>query len=1796
MSRYYQGRILHVIIVAAILALLAGMAVMLTAQTGNGKPDYNVQVVDFYPQGIVNNPTNITIKFSNNLVPDDSLNKLTANIPFIINPPVKGLGRWIDNNEFRYFPDAMYAPSTMYQVIVKSDAAYINGNRIKEGRVFDFRTPTFSVDNVTYEVINVPDKNTASQLLIHITFNYAVDYDQLLRHINLNIGPHRKSPKFDSKDKGPSKTFTLFTPPFSSQEINGDFEFAITKGLECIGGQIPLQADYKRTFHISRPQPFVIQRVNPGRSGQGGRIDIGLSHAVDLPDFEDYFSISPEVKYTFIQNYRYIQLYGDFKPGEVYTIEIKKGLTALNGMFLERDFSTTVQMPDLEPSLRFMDEGFFLPKKSHQLIAIETINTEEITVEVEQIFVNNLVYFLSDGGRSYYGNNGNVGRKIFSKDYVISFERNKPTESTFDLGEVVGDTLQGIYSVSIRRKDQRWYYAERRVMITDLGIMARMSDNFLMVWVNSLSDIRPVNKADVKLFSLNNQVLVEGQTDKNGVAIFKDIGQALNGFEPFLITVDKAKDLSYLKFNDCLLPTAEFDIKGRPFLTRGYETYLYSDRGVYRPGETAHLVSVVRGKDGVLPEEFPYKLYISDPQGQDYKEYKLSTEDGGLESIDIDFPTFAKTGKYNVTAKIGEEIIGSYDIQVEEFMPDRIKTTFTTDKKSYSTGEDVEIAVSGMYLFGTPCSGNRVSGQVSIETATFTSANWQDYSFSDDSRKFTTIRSDLQVASLDADGNHTYRYSIPASLFPPSMLNMLIAVSVQEEGGRAVSAYKSLPVYPYPIYLGVKSKIKSYAKVNEPTNFSVIALNDKGSPVKADSVWAKFYKITYQTILKKDANGIYRYVSESQDQIIDSTLLAIALESADFSFTPHDYGAYRVRVESPRTKHQATLRFYASGWGYAPWAMTNPDRLDLQLDAKVYQQGQTAKLLVKAPFDGKLLLTIEKDEVLVYRTYDLDSNTAEIEIPVMDNYSPNVYITGTLIKSTTSLERFSPSRAFGLVPLIVINPEKKLAISVEAPKVIRPKQDIEIKVQTAPGSKLTIAVVDVGILQLTDFQPPDPYEFFYGKRRPSLRAYDIYSFIFPDIKPAPSALSAAGGAMDEFEARRARHVSPITSFRVKPVALWSGIITADTLGNALVKFYVPEFNGLLKVMAAGFSRQKCGMATAEIAVKDNILIQESLPRFVTTGDKVQTRVLIFNNTGRDATINVTMDITGSVKPLSSKTVPLIIADGGKDSAPFAFEAGLAPGNLAFKITAASPGYISEINVDLPSRPPQPLRTESGSGLVKAEQPARLDLPSDWLPNTAEYDLKISSMPDLQFARSIQYLLSYPYGCIEQTTSKVFPMLYFRDVAKFVQPALAESKGPDYFIAEGLQKIIGMQLPSGGFAYWPGWNYESPWGSIYASHFLVEARKAGYFVSDKVYNKMLKYLKKTANDATLENNQGTLRIYSSYVLALDGSLDKSTYEGLKFLNIEKLPVYTKFMYGGVIAMMTTPQDALWILPTQIHPLQFEPETGGLFNSSGRANAILLETLTELTPDSPSIPAILGTISDDLRFGYWYTTQSTAWGLMAIGKYFKTQELPDYTGELLIDDKVYKNFGLENVDIKKLDLGNKDVEISIDGKGACYYYWQASGVSTDRTIREFDNRLKVRREYFDSDGNPVYADTLKLGDQIVAKITATALDKNLENVVMADLLPACMEIENPRLATSGRVEWIKEEQSNPAYMDIRDDRLLLFADLFQGRQFTYYYSLRVISAGDFTVPPIAAECMYDPTIKSAGSSGEMVVIEH
>jgi uncharacterized protein YfaS (alpha-2-macroglobulin family) len=608
-------------------------------------------------------------------------------------------------------------------------------------------------------------------------------------------------------------------------------------------------------------------------------------------------------------------------------------------------------------------------------------------------------------------------------------------------------------------------------------------------------------------------------------------------------------------------------------------------------------------------------------------------------------------------------------------------------------------------------------------------------------------------------------------------------------------------------------------------------------------------------------------------------------------------------------------------------------------------------------------------------------------------------------------------------------------------------------------------------------------------------------------------------------------------------------------GDGTVSFEIPQFNGKLSVAAVVIDGKRCASASDEIIVRDKIVIQESLPRFLSPGDKLKARFSIFNNTGRSDSIGLQLYITDSRNKKSSMDKKLLLETGKRGQATFDYNTPDKPGKLKFRISAVSEDERSSEEVELPNRPAKPLLTEHGSGFIEDGSPAKLAIPDKWLEGTGEYYLRLSSLPALRFTRSIQYLLRYPHGCVEQTTSRVMPLLYFNDLAKIVEPEIFGTGGHDYFIQEGIAKISGMQQPSGAFQYWPGGSRSSSWASVYATHALVEARKAGYWISEDVYDNAIKFLQSRTRDASLKQGKEPVRIYAAYVLALAGKLDKSVINNLKKLDLYKLPLYSRFQLAGAIAITSGVDEALWLLPVNIQPQKYEPETGGLFDSDIRANAILIEILTEINPDHPSLPVLVKETAEDLYLNRWYTTQSNGFALMAMGKYFKLQEEPDYTGTVVVDGKKFATFSVNDTSFKIPPPLNKNIELSVTGAGKCYYYWQGSGVSSEKTIKEFDNRIVVRREYLDSEGNPLSLENLSLGEQIVVKITAETKERSLENVV--------------------------------------DDRLLLYLSLYNGRKFQFYYSARVVAAGEFTVPPVAAECMYDPTIASAASSGKFSV---
>lgn len=1793
-----------------------GFMLIVLVSISTGLPDNEIRVTSFDPTGRIDLRTNFTVKFTKAMVSKDSLDRPVLDPPIVFSPAIRGIARWVETDVLRFFPDGELLPATTYKVQVVSNKTWISGLKIINKDIYTFQTPELWVD-VQGSTAPDGDQPGMVRLVATIRFNYPVNAAELKRSLTLEgtkaapvrdlhftLHPADRADIDISDDsvatmyKDFSGTQFVLTTDFVKQLPDPQtYTLTVASGLGCKDCGKPLASPFTKTLTIEAQRPLVVNSVYPEMRADGGVVRIYLSSMISAEAAKPFVTVDSVTDFTLEDEYTCLLIRGRFKPGATVTINIAAGLPSTSGATLEREFSTKVKFGDLPPSVAFTSRGVFLPRTGNGLLEFKTTNIDQVAVEVEQVFLNNLVYFLTSGYGGYtdYGNGpGNLGRTLLVREKTLDQAKNEPLLTTVDLKGIVGDSAKGIFKIAVRDKEQRWISDSRYAMITDIGISARLSDDYLMVWANSLTAAAPIRGATVALISRNNQTLVSGRTDARGIAVFDDIKSRLSGFEPFVITVTHDNDLAFLRLDETLLPISDFDVSGRPYLSSGYEAFIYSDRGVYRPGDTAHFISIVRGVEVSAPPAFPYFLTVYDNRGRKFTSTRMTTEPGAVGAHDFGIPDFAATGKYSIVAEIGENLqIGRAAFLVEDFMPDRIRVTVRTPAAEYKAGQAMSIGVDAKYLFGPPAAFHRVSGHLTIEPMDFAPAGWSQYSFVDPNRTFARMEIDLRDTLLNDTGGHLYTYAIPDKLLAPSTLKGLVSATVSEQGGRGVSAYGEVKIHPYRRYVGIRQSADGWAKINEPVQAEIVAVTPDGKAAPALRGDVRFYRIVYNTILKKDRLGIYRYQSERKEQLIDSARVELTGEAATVSFTPHEYGSYEIVAKDSEGGHSSAVTFYASGWGYAPWAMTNPDRIELQVDKKSYVVGDKALLQVRAPFGGKLLLTIEKGMALEMISRDMPDNTAQIEIPVRKEYFPNAYITAAILRPANSLEPNMPARAFGVCPIALSLDPKTIAITIDAPAVMKPKSTLAVKLKTSlrKESQVTLAAVDAGILQLTDFAAPDPLTFFYGKKQPGLKPYDLYSFLYPVAKQSTSHLGA-GDKM--FAASRRRHLNPITSKRVKPVALWSGLVKTDATGNASVTFSVPEFNGKLVLMAVGVQDDLFGSATKEVTVRDNIVLQESFPRFVSPNDVFEGLITIYNNTGARADIALTATANGPAEFVSPATTTISVDANREASTVFKIRAGLAPGKISFQITASTGNDSSSLNIELPNRPAIPLLTRHGSGVVTKGSPVEFTFPADWLPGTGQFVLKTSSMPAASFASHIQYLLSYPYGCVEQTTSRLFPLLYFNDLVKAAEPSLFGGRGHEYYIAEGILRLSSMFLPDKSFAYWPGTNQSNNWSTIYASHFLSEASKAGYFVDKKFLEQIYDHLRDMAVGKGDNNLTDVHRIYAALVLAQAGRMEQRVVTYLKRVDPTALPPCSRYQLAGALALSGNTLEAGRLVPIDVQPNLFEPETGGDFNSSVRTDAILLETMLAVDPNGPSTDLVAKSLMERARAGQWYTTQDNAFALMALGKYFKLKSAFGFTGSIRIEgDKSY-TIDSTGFSLMRKDLAGKRVTVTVQsGDGTCFFYWQASGVPTDHSAPEFDHGMMVRREYLDEDARLVDLKNVRLGSRMVCVITAESTTKFLQNVVINDLLPAGFEIENPRLKTTPRLSWIPTQGGTIDYQDIRDDRLLIFTNLYPNGKVKFYYSLRAISGGLFKVPPVAAECMYNPLIGSSASSGTVLI---
>jgi uncharacterized protein YfaS (alpha-2-macroglobulin family) len=1724
--------------------------------------------------------------------------------PATVRPAVGGRWSWQATNVLRFEPTNEFEMAMDYQIALVADRLEREDFYLRGETEFSLRTDQFLVERV--DTRQEPRLTGENEVVIvgNIRFNYAVEPEELIGELRL-IDPQRG--RGDPVPLGlethwASTVISFRSEPVRKERAARELELLVGGALTPARGNVPLGEDHVELIALGSSEVLEVWQVVPVPSEEESSLRIQLSSPVEAAAAADYVTVEPAVEYRISGAGNELVLAGGFEPGTVYELTIADGLRAADEARLDGTYNTRVRIPDIEPSLSFVGEGMFVSAAGARRLALESVNVERVDLYVERVYRNNLHYlFQSYAGQvwsdeAYYrtGVAHSLGDLVAEESLDLGGERNRRQVTALELDRYLEGVDPGLYRIAVARPDtyrtlQRW------VLITDMGMVAKEGDDELLVWVASFADLEPVRAARLTLLSDQNQVLATGQTDARGLWHPSGLAAVMGDSRPWLVIAERGGDFSFLLLDRMRVDTAGLEVGGAATSTEGYDAFLYGERDIYRPGETVEGVAVVRDRSLETPPPMPLVLRHRDPQGLETSSERLEMTGRGLASFDLDVPDYALTGNHSLELLAGDQVIGRYRFQVEEFVPDRIRVAVQAGDETLGPGDTLEFEVESAYLFGPPAGGLAVESRVRLEGAEFAPSDYGEFSFRNGEREFT--RSEIFEASesLNEEGRRSFSVELPTGLRVASSLRAIITARVQEQGGRGVVAQHTRAVHPYPYYVGLRRDSDTYADPGTPETFEFVSVGLDGSRVDSGRLSAELYKDEWNTVLRRAASGNFRYVTTRTPRLIDSRVIEAGSTGGQFRFTAPEFGSYRVVITDPDTGASSQVSFYASGYGYSPWAIENPARVQLDLDKEEYSPGETVAVQVRSPFAGKVLLTVERDRVYETRVFDLEGNTATINLTAPGSYRPNVYVTATVVRSASDLDpdRGAIGRAYGAVPLYVDRASNRMQVGIEAPEEIRPGTTLGIQVSAAPRANVTVAAVDEGILQLIAQATPDPFAYFYRKLSLGVSSADSFALLLPEI-PVETDAAVGGGVGAE---GMAQYVRTEGIRRVQPVAFWSGVVQADGNGEARVQFEVPEFQGALRIMAVGHSGRSFGSSDLTTRVRDPLVVMPTFPRFLSFAERVQVPVTVRNDTGRDGRFEVTISVSGAASAQGETTLSADVADGAEETIYFQLGSANEPGDVRIDVAAAGNGEVTRSGVDLTVKPDLPVTTAETIGDIgSASTTLPLANAADYRPGTLRRRLRLSRLPLVQFSGQLRYIVSYPYGCLEQVTSRAFPLIYLGDLAREIDPELFAEIEPAGIVQESIRRVATLQHFTGGFTLWPRAEEVAPWPSIYTAHFLVEARRGGFLVPDYLYDGAMTFLGNEARARSSYAGDELERVvYSLYVLARAGQADIGTMDFVRENHEPSLRSLTRTLLAAAYASAGRAEAAEVLLRRLEQVEQVRRQTGGNFSSTIRNRAMVLLALLDVAPDDDRIPRLAQRLARDAETPYYWNTQESSLALLALGQLFRRQaERAPYAGTVWVGDRELGRFDSETT-IFEIE-GAEPIRIEMDPgyeAGAAFYSLQVRGVPTDDAFQPVAAGLELTSTLLTRDGQPLDPLSVEQGDLVVVRTQVRSTAGRLENVALQVLLPAGFEIENPRLSTSETLPWINDATLQPDFFDFRDDQALIFFGLPDTRSRTAYVLIRAVSPGDFRLPPVQVEAMYEPEIRATTDRGTIEV---
>jgi alpha-2-macroglobulin len=1774
-------------------------------------------------KGEVAQLSNLVFRFNKALHPDSLINNWDSSDYISFEPKIEGRFRWNGPDELVFSPAQPLLPATSYKATIKDDVLrYSKFNNIKDNEV-NFYTSPLQLDDAQVTWVPADESSHLAIPQINLRFNYPIKVDDLKEKFKIDIEGTKTD--FSIQNIGVTNAVIIRLNGFKAEDKNYEANITIDAGLKPEKGENSTKDPIKTVLSIPSPYVLNINNVESEHDGTEGLVHIYTSQQLNGQTISNFIKFSPDVSYTVQYEDYGVTLRSDkFDAENSYTFTINKGLRGTIGGVLKEEYNGSVAFGQLESDVKFTNsKAIYLSKKGGGNIEVRITNTPKVKLIISKIYENNLLmadrygYYPQDnkeensdaeyasygedegedyGYRSY--SDAMAGDIIYTKEIDT---RSLPKSGSGRLLNIsqFEDRLpesKGIYHVMIRSTKDYWVRDSRFISFSDIGLIAKQGQDKMFVFANSLKTANGIEGVTINVYGNNNQLVGTGATNADGVAEVPIAVKNYAGFKPAMVIAKTADDFTYLPFSKTKVNTSRFDVGGKRNNTTGLDAFIYAERDIYRPGEKINYSLLLRDKNWKSSGEIPVKIKFLLPNGKELKSFRKSLNEQGATDGSLDISTSAITGSYSLELYSSNDVLlGTKNFQVEEFVPDRIKVSAKLDKPYLQPSDKASFQINAVNFFGPPAANRKYETEIQVKQKQFASKKYAGYDFTLENQK-EFFDKDVREGTTDANGDAVVDYTVPALYANTGLLQANFYTTVFDETGRPVSRNVSSDIYTQNIFNGMKTDGYWYYALNQPVKFLLISLNKDGNVITS-SARVEVIKHEYRTVLSR--NGSYfRYESQQEDKVMIDNEITVG-ENTVYNYVPRSPGNYEVRVYRPGANVYVSKNFYSYGsWGAdnTSFEVNTEGNIDIELDKESYNSGESAKLTFKTPFSGKMLVTIETDHVLSYQYVDVAKKLATIDLKLTSEHVPNIYVTATLIKPH-EISGIPLTVAHGFQNIKVEEKGRKIPVEITAQKSSRSNTHQKVRVKAVPGSYITLAAVDNGVLQVTDFKTPDPYSYYYQKKALQVNAFDMYPLLFPELR---GRLSSTGG---DGELSLDKRVNPMQAKRFKIMSYWSGLKKANGNGVAEFEFDVPQFSGQIRLMAVAFKDEKFGSSENTTTVADPIVLSSSLPRFMSPGDTVTVPVTITNTTNKIANGQASVSISGPVKVLGANAQSISINPNSEGRAVFQIVAAPTVNVAKITINVNALGEKFRDETEISVRPPSTLQKISGGGSIVGGSSQKINIPqNNFVAGSFKYDLIISRSPVAEIYNQLRYLVQYPYGCTEQTVSAAFPQLYYGDFADAMGVKNGSQQNANINVMEAIRKIKMRQLYSGGVTLWDNEGTEHWWATVYAAHFLLEARKAGFDVDNSLIETMLSYLsKRLKTKETISyyyNRNQNKKIapkevaYSLYVLAMAGRTDVSVMNYYK-ANQGLLALDSKYLLSAAYATSGDKRSYTQMLPHSFSGEESVQETGGSFYSALRDEAIALNTLVDIDPGNAQIPSMRKHVADRLKSDPWINTQEASFSFLALGKLARLEGKSNVTAEIKVNGK---SFAKVDGDWKGSSdqLKSNSVEIVTKGNGRLYYTWVAEGISTTGEYKQEDNYIKVRRQFYDRYGSPISGTTFKQNDLVIVELTLeNAYNSPIENIVLTDLLPAGFEIENPRTKEIPGMDWIKNE-ATPVALDVRDDRINLFVNAYASKQ-RFYYAVRAVSLGQFKQGPVSADAMYNGEIHSYHGAQTIRVIQ-